>query len=192
MNAPAIKIMTAEKFLTWCLDQEGRWELVRGVPVRAMPGATRRHDTVVVNLIVALKTRLKGGACSPQTSDQALQTVEDSIRRPDVTVDCGPTAANALKSSEPTIAFEVLSPSTRKTDRFRKLEEYKAVASLKHVVLVDPDRPIVLLYSRGADGVWINDEVEGLERALALTAISIDLPLAEIYDGLKFEDDAAS
>lgn len=58
----------------------------------------------------------------------------------------------------------MLSPSTRKTDRFRKLEEYKAVASLKHVALIDPDRPIVL-FSRDAEGVWANEEIEGLDRA---------------------------
>lgn len=187
MNAPAHNLMTAAEFLEWCLEQEGRWELVRGVPTRAMVGATRRHDTVVVNIIVALRNRLKGGPCSPQTADQALRTGEDSIRRPDVTVDCGQTAANALEASKPTVAFEVLSPSTRKTDRFRKLEEYKTVASLMHVALVDPDRPIVLLFSRTADGAWTHEEVEGLDRALALTAVSIELPLSEIYEGLAFD-----
>lgn len=181
--------MSADEFLTWCLDQEGRWELVRGAPVRAMVGATRRHDTIVVRLIVALDRRLRGGPCSPQTADQALRTGEDSIRRPDVTVDCGETAANALECSKPTIVFEVLSPSTRKTDRFRKLEEYKTVASLKHIALIDPDKPIVLLFSRAADGAWGHEELQGLDTVLPLTAIGAELPLAEIYDGLSFEPD---
>lgn len=187
MNAPAHKLMTAAEFLAWCLEQEGRWELVRGVPTRAMVGATRRHDTIVVRLIVALDRRLRGGPCSPQTADQAVRIASDTIRRPDVVVDCGQTAANALEASKPTVAFEVLSPSTRKTDRFRKLEEYKTVANLMHVALVDPDRPIVLLFSRGADGVWTHEEVEGLDSALALTAVSIELPLSEIYEGLAFD-----
>jgi Uma2 family endonuclease len=119
--------MTPEEFLVWCQDQEGRWELVAGVPTLAMVGATRRHDTIVVRLIVALDRRLKGGRCTPQTADQAVRTGAASIRRPDVTVDCGPTADDALEASRPTAVFEVLSPSTRKTDRFRKLEEYKAI-----------------------------------------------------------------
>ena len=188
MNAPAIRLMSAADFLAWCLDRDdGRWELVRGVPTRAMTGATRRHDTVVVNLIASLKPRLKGGPCSPHTAGQALRAAEDTIRRPDVTVDCGLTAANALESSQPSVAFEVLSPSTRKTDRFRKVEEYKSVTSLQHIVLIDPDRPAVLLYARGADGVWTNEEFEGLERALPLTALGLELPLAEVYEGLTFE-----
>ncbi len=189
MNAPVLKLMKAAEFLDWCLDQEGRWELVRGIPTRAMTGATRRHDTIVVRLIVALDRRLKGGPCSPHTADQALRIDEDTLRRPDVTVDCGQTAANSMESSRPTVAFEVLSPSTRKTDRFRKLEEYKGVASLMHVALIDPDKPIVLLFSRRDDGVWGHEELQGLDAALPLAAISVDLPLAEIYEGLAFEAD---
>ena len=187
MNAPALKLMKAAEFLDWCLDQEGRWELVRGMPTRAMTGATRRHDAIVVRLLAGLHVRLKGGPCSPHTADQALRIDEDTIRRPDVAVDCGPTAANALESSQPAVAFEVLSPSTHKTDRFRKLEEYKSVASLMHVALIDPDRPIVLLFSRRDDGAWGHEELQGLEAALPLSAIGTELPLAEIYEGLAFE-----
>ncbi|NWG52323.1 MAG: Uma2 family endonuclease [Hydrogenophilaceae bacterium] len=187
MNAPARKLMTAEEFLTWCLGQEGRWELVGGVPTCAMVGATRRHDAIVVNLIYRLRGRLAGGRCSPQTADQAVRTGVDSIRRPDVTVDCGPTADDALEASRPTAVFEVLSPSTRKTDRFRKLEEYKAIEGLAHVALIDPDKPIVLLYTRASESTWTHHEYQGLDASLPLTAVSADLPLAEIYEGLAFE-----
>lgn len=187
MNAPTLKLMNAAQFHDWCVGQEGRWELVRGMPTRAMTGATRRHDTIVVRLIVALDKRLRGGPCSPHTADQALRIDADTIRRPDVTIDCGPTAANALESSAPTVAFEVLSPSTHKTDRFRKVEEYKSVASLMHILLIDPDQPIVLLLSRGTDGAWVHEEKQGLEAALPLSAIEVELPLAEIYEGLAFE-----
>jgi|CXWL01.1.fsa_nt_gi Uma2 family endonuclease len=189
MNAPVLKLMKAAEFLDWCLDQDGRWELLRGMPTRAMTGASRRHDTIVVRLIVALDKRLRGGPCSPHTADQALRIDEVTIRRPDVTVDCGPTAANAMESSQPTVAFEVLSPSTHKTDRFRELEEYKSVASLMHVALIDPDKPIVLLFSRRGDGVWGHEELQGLDAALPLAAIDVALPLAEIYAGLAFEPD---
>lgn len=186
MPSPANQLMTPERFLDWCLDQEGRWELDDGVPVQAMTGATRRHDTVVVNTLAALHKRLAGTRCSAQTADQAVRTRPNSIRRPDVTVDCGPTADDALESSRPTAVFEVLSPSTRKTDRFRKLDEYRAVESLQHVALIDPDQAVVLLYTRTQAGDWRADEVEGLDTALALAAIDVDLPLAEIYAGMTF------
>jgi Uma2 family endonuclease len=186
MNAHSPRLMTPEDFLVWCLDRDERWELVNGHPVRMMTGATRRHDHVVFKILVALDRRLSGGPCSPHTADQAVRTDARSIRRPDVTVDCGPTADDALEASQPTAVFEVLSPSTRKTDQFRKLEEYKAMDGLAHVVLVDPDRPAAMVYSRAADGAWTNAQIEGLEAALTLSALGISLPLAELYEGLTF------
>ena len=44
------KLMDADEFLVWCLDQDDRYELVNGVPVRMgdgpqmMTGASRLHD----------------------------------------------------------------------------------------------------------------------------------------------------
>jgi len=178
--------MTPERFLDWCLGQEGKWELVRGAPLRAMTGATRRHDTIVVNLVFRLRGKLAGSRCSVQTADQAVRTAADTVRRPDVSVDCGPTADTALECSRPTAVFEVLSPSTRKTDQFRKLEEYRSVESLDHVALIDPDRPVVLLYTRGANGAWNAEEFSGQDSVLPFTALTLDLPLAELYEGLTF------
>jgi Uma2 family endonuclease len=173
--------MTADEFLVWSLDQEGRWELVRGIPVLAMAGAKRRHDDIVVNIIAALRVRLRGKPCSPQTSDQALRTGPFGVRRPDATVDCGRANDDALESTRPTAAFEVLSPTTRDKDLRDKLEEYKAVVSLRHIVLINPDRPFVLHHFRAGEASWTGLEVEGLYRALDLAAIGVELPLDEIY-----------
>ena len=44
--------MTVEEFFEWQLSQDKNYELVDGVPVltvKAMTGATSRHDTVTVN-----------------------------------------------------------------------------------------------------------------------------------------------
>src|SRR5262249_47933376 len=149
----------------------------------AMAGAKRRHDDIEVNIISALHSRLRTGPCSPQTADQALRTGPHGVRRPDVTVDCGRTDEDALESSQPTVAFEILSPSTRKKDLLVKLEEYRAVASLKHVVLVDPDRPAILHYSRANNSPWGLLEVEGRDNQVNLAAVGVHLPLVEIYEG---------
>lgn len=126
----ALKRMTADEFLVWCLDQEGKWELVNGEPVLMMADATQAHDQVVTNLIIALGTRLRGGACRPTTDDVAARMTQGNIRRPDVTVDCGPRDPKSLSSSAPTVFFEVLSPSTRAFDFLKKPEEYKRVPTL--------------------------------------------------------------
>jgi Uma2 family endonuclease len=189
MNA-ALKHMTPDAFLVWCLDQPDRWELVQGLPIRMMTGATQRHDAIVVNLISELRQRLRGSACRPATADVASRMPGGNVRRPDVTVDCGPAEPDALETTAPTVFFEVLSKSTRTFDIVRKPDEYKTVATLRHIVLIDAREPRVWLWSRADEtSPWTDQDVLGLEASVPLAAIGIDLPMVQIYDGITFEAD---
>lgn len=183
----ATKLMTADEFLVWCLDQEGRWELVSGVPVRTMTGATHEHDELVVNLLAALRPRLRGGPCRPMTADIASRMAGGNLRRPDVTVDCGPRRRGALESVAPAVFFEVLSPSTRGFDFIKKPDEYRRVVTLKHFVMLDPVTARAWVASRETEGVWRDADVFGLDSTLALPGIGIDLPMAEIYEDVELE-----
>lgn len=186
MNA-ALKLMTPDAFLDWCQYQEDRWELVDGMP-RMMTGATRGHDDVVVNLIVELGTQLRGKPCRPRTADVAARMEQGNVRRPDVTVDCGPTERKALASAAPTVFFEVLSPSTRAIDMVKKSEEYKQVPSLRHFVLIEPDVARAAVWSRTDETApWTDQDFEGLDGRIDLPAIDVTLPLAAIYDGIELE-----
>jgi Uma2 family endonuclease len=152
-----------------------------------MTGTTQRHDAVTTNLIIALGVRLRGGPCRPTTDDVASRMANGNVRRPDVTVDCGPRRGDALDSSEPVVFFEVLSPSTRKIDFIRKPDEYKRVPTLKHFVVLDPARPYGFVWSRDAEGEWSEVVVEGLEAAIDLPGVALSLPMAEVYEGLELE-----
>jgi Uma2 family endonuclease len=184
----ARKLMTPDEFLTWCLDQEGKWELVGGEPILMMAGATRTHDRIVVNLIVALDRRLRGGPCRPNTDDVAARIPNGNIRRPDVTVDCGAGDERAMTSETPLVFFEVLSPSTRAYDLTRKPLDYQKVTSLRHLVLVDPEAPRAFHLYRGSEGEdWRDEEVVGLDAALSLGSLNFSLPLAEIFRDVRFD-----
>lgn len=186
MSEAARPRMSPDDFLGWCLHQEGRWELVGGEPVRLMAGATKSHDRVVVNLIIGLGNRLRGGPCFPTTDDVATRVVGGNIRRPEVTIDCGRGGGTDLESTEPAVFFEVLSPSTQ-SYFIVKAEEYKQLPTLKHFVLIDPRRPRVNVWSRDSAGRWTGDEVRELSAALALSGVGVSFPLAEIYDGVELE-----
>ncbi len=183
----ARKLMTPDEFLTWCLDQEGKWELVNGVPLQMMAGATESHDRMVVNLITNLSQKLRGGLCRPKTADQAARIPKGNFRRPDVTIDCGPPAPQSLESTAPAVFFEVLSPSTRTFDLLKKPEEYKTVPTLKHFVLLDPDAPRAWVWTREGEA-WVNADVEGLDAEVALTGVGLTLPLSDIYDGVELAE----
>lgn len=184
MSQSALRRMTAEDFLEWDLRQpDGRHELIDGVPV-AMTGARRRHDRIVVNAVAELRTRLRGGPCVPFTADTAVRIPGGNVRRPDVGVTCGPDDDDLTYAAAPRLVIEVLSPSTRAFDRMRKVEEYKTVAGLDYILLVDADAPEVILWSRDAAGGWASTVIAGAEAAIDLPALGVTLPLADLYAGL--------
>jgi Uma2 family endonuclease len=176
---------TEEQFFAWGKGQEGRYELVDGQP-RAMVGATQRHDRVTTNLLGMLYNRLRGSACRPGSSDTAIRIPNGNIRYPDVTVDCGRFEEMARAATEPTLVIEVLSPSIAIFDQTEKLEEYRTVPSLRHILMIDPEQPRLRLHTRGEDGHWTSAPHAGLDTEVALPVLGITLPLAELYEGLGF------
>jgi Uma2 family endonuclease len=170
------------------LGQEGKWELINGEPVQMMAGATRAHDRIVTNVIIALGARLRGGPCWPATDDLASRMVSGNVRRPDVTVDCG-GGPKDLESAAPVVFFEVLSPSTRGIDQIKKPDEYRQVPTLKHFVLLDPIRPHAWVWSRNGDGEWSAVDAIGLEADIALTGFGFSVSLRDIYDGVALADE---
>ena len=53
MDGTAEKLMTADEFLLWCLDQEDRYELDNGFVINTT-GASNRHGRIVVNIVASL------------------------------------------------------------------------------------------------------------------------------------------
>jgi len=187
MSQATLRRLTQDEFYRWIDGREGRYELVDGIPV-AMAGANRRHDLVVRNGLFALESRLRGrgGPCQPFTADTAVAIPAGNVRYPDLGIDCGTPPDDSMAADVPRLVVEVLSASTAACDRVEKTEEFKTVPSLAYILLVDPEQPRVMLHARGADGAWASERVAGLEAAVALPALDLVLPLAELYAGLEF------
>lgn len=178
--------MSIEEFLAWQSRQELNYELVDGIPVlplKSMTGATQRHDRVTVNILRELSNQLRRGPCTPSTDDIAVVTGIRSIRRPDVTVQCGQADPAGMTAVEPRVLVEVLSPSTMEYDRVRKLEEYKRLPSVTTVLLVDTEVARVTVYERDGDA-FREHEARGLDAAIDLPGIGARLLLADVYEGV--------
>jgi Uma2 family endonuclease len=178
--------MSVEEFLQWNLLQDARYELVDGVPVplRAMAGTTNQHDAITVNLIAELKRQLRETGCRPTTADTAVRTKIKNVRRPDVTIECAPVNKGSLEAGDLVVVFEILSPTTRKIDRTVKLQEYLRHPKLRAVVHIDPDELDVVVFTRGADGSWMDTRLEYLDDVLTLPDLPVAIPLPTIYDGV--------
>ena len=80
----------------------------------------------------------------------------------------------------------MLSKSNTPRQQLLVLSDYLAIDELAHMAFIEQDRAAVVLWTRNPDG-WRAEEVTGLDAALPLTAVGVDLPLAEIYEGLQLE-----
>jgi Uma2 family endonuclease len=78
---------------------------------------------------------------------------------------------------------EVLSDSTRAFDLVRKVEEYKSVQSLRHIVLVDTAEPKIVHWSRPDAGSWTYRTIEGLQAVLEVPDLKLSLQLETFYRG---------
>ena len=186
-----LKVLTFEAFLEWERHQETRHEFVDG-EILAMVGGSQAHAMIQVNLLVALRSKLRGSSCRPFTSDMLMRTGRNNGRYPDVTIDCGPYRGESRTASKPTVVFEVLSESTQREDRTRKLADYNATPSIAHYVMVEQDEPLAYVYSRAHHGEFsvIPQEIKGLHAAIELPSVAIALTMAEVYEGIEFPTDS--
>lgn len=169
---------------------EIRHELRDGFPV-AMAGGTANHSTVALNIAVALRNRLEG-KCRVFNSDLRAR-----VRRtlnyyyPDLTVVCQKPQFDPpdrqITLTNPQVVFEITSPSSEAFDRRDKFYNYMSIESLQEYIVVDQERARIDTFYRQPDGVWaIGHSFEGLDSAITLRALGIDLPMREIYADVEF------
>jgi len=152
-----------------------RSEYMNGL-VRAMTGITNRHNTVSVNVVVALGRQLKGQICRPFNSYTKIR-----VRRgegtcfyyPDASVVCESNLATETFQDRPVVVIEVLSPSTRAIDLDEKLAAYLSMESLQAYIL--PEQSGFLL-----------EVFEGLTSVIDLPTIGCRLLLDEVYSDVDF------
>ena len=157
----------------------------------AMAGASPGHNTIRENLGGELYARIKGGRCRSYSVDQRVKVERTGLYTyPDILVVCGtPVFAHDDANSiiNPTAIIEILSPSTEKYDRGGKFAHYRTLDSLREYLLISQDEFAVELHVWEADGSWSKTAVTGREGILKLPSLGIGLPLAKIYEGVKFK-----
>ena len=102
----------------------------------------------------------------------------------DLQVVCSRNPGTERYQEHPVLVIEVLSESTRRIDLGEKRQAYLALPSLKVLLLVEPDYPLVTVYRRQPEGGFATEEHEGIDAVIALPEIEAELPLAELYEGL--------
>ena len=160
--------------------------------IYAMSGGTRSHSLIATNLCREAGNQLKGKDCWVFNSDLKVRIeAADAAAYPDGMVICGETAYWEDRQdvvTNPVLVFEVLSKGTALWDRSGKFRRYEKLATLKEYVLVEQNEPQIDVYFRTQNGNWTLERFEGLAAWVELNSLSIRIPMAEIYSGVKFRD----
>jgi Uma2 family endonuclease len=193
MVSPPKPYYTPEEYLALERAAPYKSEYLAG-EIFAMAGAREEHNTIAANIVRQLGNQFQGRPCRVYVSDMRVRVSPAGLYTyPDVVAVCGPREfADAHHDTliNPTVIFEILSPSTEAYDRGEKFAQYWRLASLTDYVLVAQDRVRVEHFTRQGDG-WFVTAASALDDALRLASIDAVLPLAAIYENLEFAPSAA-
>jgi Uma2 family endonuclease len=159
------------------------FDLIDG-DVVMMSNPTEAHEQIAGNIGAPLKLAMDARNCRTYQGGMRVQR-SDSNRdgnktRPDVVVRCGPRTGAATYITDPLVLVEVLSPSTIDIDRGRKLEFYKSLPTVRHIVLVYQDQMRVEHYRRGEQGFEF-EVLTAAKAILNLEAVDFAIDLDRVY-----------
>jgi Uma2 family endonuclease len=192
MAEPAIRRMTLEEFLHWEDGTDTRYELIDGFPMAMAPPA-RAHGMLCARLAGALDATLRSRRpCSAQTAAGIARPYRsDTCYVADVAVTCRRYQQGEQLVEDPILVVEVLSPGTERYDRRTKVPAYREIESVNEILLIDSEAAYAEIFRRNGAG-WFSEIVRGREAELHLSSIELRLPMAELYEGIDLQADAAT
>jgi len=148
---------------------------------RPLPSPIHRH--LSDQLGSRLRAHLRHDASYVFTGGIRIRVPDfDAVYYADAAVAVDPTYEEGTFVRLPILAVDVFGP-TKGPNRQRRLAHYLSLGSLRQYVLLAPHQPSAMLYSRDeADDAWYQEAI-GATDLLHLTAVSLALPLAALYEG---------
>jgi Uma2 family endonuclease len=185
-------IFSVQDYLEYERNAREKHEFLDG-NVYAMAGESPRHSTICFNLAGITHNQLRGKRCRGFSPNMKIRTGEKGLfSYPDLAVICGqPTFHDNTSDvlTNPTVIFEVLSPSTESYDRGEKFLRYtNNIETLQDYVLISQDEPFIEHFSKKQNGGWEKREIAGLDAVLKLDSIECEISLTELYDLVEFPE----
>lgn len=185
--------ISPREYLTIERGSEEKHEYYEGEVV-TMNGASLAHNDIVANLIGELVYYLKSSPCRPLPSSMRVcNPSAETYMYPDVVIVCGKPQledGNFDSLKNPSVIFEVLSPSTEKNDRGRKFYFYKQIPSLQEYILIDSNRQLIEIFRKQADASWHKESIIDPADFLNISTVNLRLPMKEVYRNVDFSEDS--
>ncbi len=187
-----VQKMSVEEFLDFAESSEEWYEYIDGEPIK-MTGGKLNHFDIISNILFELRLLLAETDCRTLPNGMLVRVGDASLVSPDVIVVCGEpkTEADTRILLNPIVVVEVISPSSIDRDRVLKRDLYEAVDSIQAYLIVDHDRMLAELYTRGETG-WHSQTFSQPDEQIPLEALNCSLPLRDIYRNVEFESKDSS
>jgi Uma2 family endonuclease len=182
------KIYTVEEYLNFEQRGANRHEF-HGGKILATASASRRHNLIGSNTIIALGSRLRGHKCEIYINGMRVKMSDFDYCYPDVIIVKGEPKFEGNELDillNPTIIVEILSRSTLYYDKTEKLESYLKMDSVREYLLVKEEEMRVEHYAKQNSKQYMFRIYTEAEEMIALESIGCKASLSEIYAQIQF------
>jgi Uma2 family endonuclease len=188
MSDPATRGMTVDEFLRWEDGTDTRYELVGGF-VHAMAPPAPAHGRLAARLTGAIDAALRSRPPCGVYSEAGIVRPDrnDTCYIADLAVSCQPLRPEDRLISDPVLIVEILSPSTNAFDRNTKVPDYRRIASVHEILLIDSQTVFAEVLRREGDH-WITEIVQGPAATLSLTSVPLTVAMADLYEGIPLPE----
>ena len=173
--------LSRAEFHLWTETQtRGRYERVDG-EVIAMAPERSVHARLKARIWRALDREITtlGLPCEAMPDGMAVEIDQDTDYEPDALINGGPPIPDdAMVAPKPVVIVEVLSPGTAGVDAGGKLADYFRLPSVRHYLLVRPNRQEIIHHRRVGDRIETKVVREGFAE---LDPPGIRLAIDEVY-----------
>lgn len=180
---------TIKEYLDLLKNSKHKLELNAG-QITMMAGASRNHNDICVNTLVALRNETNG--CYVTASDTAISVASsNSYFFPDISATCQEPAfeeGGIARMLNPELIVEVLSLSTERRDKSIKWDAYMSIPTLKEYVLIDSKSMSVQTYFRREKGSWAIGNYYLPEHDVYFETLGVAVPVSVIYANVTFPE----
>lgn len=186
---PALDYISPDDYLEQERSAFNKHEYFKG-DIVAMAGASLAHNRILANLMGNMVPYLKDKSCEIFPSDLRVSvSSKQSFTYPDATIVCGEPEMlddkfDTIKN--PSVIFEVVSPSTEHNDRGRKFFFYMQIPEFKEYILISSTSYYIQTGRKQEDGSWKFEDLKDINDTLKIETVQHQIPLAEIYANVKF------
>lgn len=184
LAAEKIQWISPEEYIEGELRSDVRHEYIFG-DVRAMAGASEKHNLISLNVGAELRAHFRGKKCRVFVNDMKVRltrAVRFVFYYPDVFVACrNDEEESPYFRDYPEVIFEVLSPETARTDLHEKFFAYTSIPSLHTYVVVSQDEMKLEVFRRAVPR-WTGETLTQSNEALSIPEIEFRMTVERVYE----------